>query len=66
MTAFVSEMMVANETSCAIFASITLFLIVIKAIFLDIVSFAARTINGNLCVHNSNIGLKDKMVGKNR
>ena len=55
MTAFVSEMMVANETPCAIFASITLFLIVIKAIFLDIVSFSARTINGNLCVHNSNI-----------
>ena len=55
MTAFVSEMMVANETPCAIFASITLFLIVIKAIFLYIVSFTARTINGNLCVHNSNI-----------
>ena len=55
MTAFVSEMMVANKTPCAIFASITLFLIVIKAIFLYIVSFASRTINGNLCMHNSNI-----------
>ena len=55
VSAFVSDMMVANETPCAIFASITLFLIVIKAIFLYILSFAARTINDNLCMHNSNI-----------
>lgn len=53
MTAFVSEIMVANKTALTIFASITLFLVARKAIFLYIVSLAARTINGNLCFHNS-------------